>query len=123
MWADRRLPETQFDSVVRQARLHGPTPNPNPYPYPSPNPGPNPDPDPDPNQRADDTEESLTKRLEGYHAQTVPTPNPNANPSPSPSPSPSPNPHPYLRRISGEPRRLPPLQTGCRVSPSRFSCR
>ena len=49
-----------------------PHPRPNPYPYPSPNPGPNPDPDPDPNQRADDTEESLTKRLEAYDAQTLP---------------------------------------------------
>ena len=49
-----------------------PHPRPNPYPYPNPNPGPNPDPDPDPNQRADDTEESLTKRLEAYHAQTLP---------------------------------------------------
>ena len=38
VWADRRLPETPFDSVVRQARLHGPNPNPNPNPYPSPNP-------------------------------------------------------------------------------------
>ena len=38
VWADRRLPETPFDSVVRQARLHGPNPNPNPYPYPRPNP-------------------------------------------------------------------------------------
>ena len=63
-------------------------------------------------QRADDTEQALSKRLEGYHAQTVPilahytpagvvtkvdansNPHPDPNPDPNPNPNPSPNPTP-----------------------------
>ena len=57
-------------------------------------------------QRADDTEQALSKRLEGYHAQTVPilahyTPagvvtkvDANSNPHPQPNPKPNPNPNP-----------------------------
>ena len=61
-------------------------------------------------QRADDTEQALSKRLEGYHAQTVPilahyTPagvvtkvdaNSNPHPQPNPKPKPNPNPNPTL---------------------------
>ena len=48
--------------------------NPTPNPAPTRTPPPNPPPNPNPNlaQRSDDTEKALRKRLQGYHAQTVP---------------------------------------------------
>ena len=48
--------------------------NPNPTPQPAPTPTRTPPPNPNPNlaQRSDDTEKALRKRLQGYHAQTVP---------------------------------------------------